>query len=137
MRTDLLVNNFVFKSMKDRKLTIYEPHFRRNYIHIDDVVDGILFSIKNFNKLKSNVYNLGLSSANLTKYMLAQKIKSQIKDLKIKIVKNKKDPDQRDYYVSNKKIEKKGFKAKIKIEDGIKELIKIFSYSKEKIINNY
>ena len=69
--------------------------------------------------------------------MLAKKIKEQLKYLKIKIVKNKKDPDQRDYYVSNKKIEKHGFKAKIKIEDGIKELINIFTYSNEKITNNY
>ena len=137
MRTDLLVNNFVFKSLRDKKLTIYEPHFRRNYIHIDDVVNGILYSIRNFNRLKSNVYNLGLSSANLTKYMLAKKIKKQIKYVKIKFVKNKKDPDQRDYFVSNKKIEKKGFIAKTTIESGIKELIKVFTYSKEEIINNY
>ena len=137
MRTDLLVNNFVFNSMKDKKLVIYEPHFRRNFIHIDDVVDGIVYAIKNFYYLKSNVYNLGLSSANLTKYMLAKKIKKQLKDLKIKIVTNKKDPDQRDYYVSNKKIEKKGFKAKTSIESGIKELIDVFTYSNEKIINNY
>ena len=137
MRTDLLVNNFVFKSIKDKKLTIYEPHFRRNYIHVDDVVDGIIFSLKNFNRLKSNIYNLGLSSANLTKYMLVKKIKKQLKYLKIKIIHNKKDPDQRDYYVSNRKIEKKGFRATISIDNGITELIKIFSYSKEKIINNY
>ena len=137
MRTDLLVNNFVFNALKDKKLTLYEPHFRRNYIHINDVVDAIVFSIKNFSHLKSNVYNLGLSSANLTKYMLAKKIKKRLKSLKIKIVKNKKDPDQRDYFVSNKKIEKKGFKAKTSLDDGIKELIEIFINSKEKIINNY
>ena len=137
MRTDLLVNNFVFKSLHDKKLTLFEPHFRRNYIHVDDVVNGIIFSIKNFKRLKSNIYNLGLSSANLTKYMLAKKIKKQLKKLKIKIVYNKKDPDQRDYFVSNKKIEKKGFKAKMSIDNGINELINIFSYSKEKIINNY
>ncbi len=137
MRTDLLVNNFVYKSVKFKKIKIFEPHFRRNYIHIDDVVDGILYSINNFNKLKSQIYNLGLSSANLTKIMLAKKIKKQIPFLKINIIKNIKDPDQRDYYVTNKKIEKKGFKAKIKIEDGIKELINIFTYSKEKITNNY
>ena len=137
MRTDLLVNNFVFKSVKEKKLTIYEPHFRRNYIHINDVVEAIIYAIKNFNMLKHNVFNLGLSTANLTKYNLALKIKKQLKYLKINIIKNKKDPDQRDYYVSNEKIEKKGFKAKITIDDGIKELIKIFSYSKEKIINNY
>ncbi len=76
MRTDLLVNNFVFKAIKDKRLTLFEPHFRRNYIHIDDVVRAIIYSIENFNFLKSNVYNLGLSSANLTKYMLALKIKT-------------------------------------------------------------
>lgn len=137
MRTDLLVNNFVFKSLNEKKLTLYEPHFRRNYIHVDDVVDGIVYSIKNFIHLRTNVYNLGLSSANLTKYMLAKKIKDKIKLLKIKIVQNKKDPDQRDYYVSNRKIEKRGFKAKVSIEKGIAELIQVFSHSKEKIINNY
>ena len=137
MRTDLLVNNFVFNALKDKKLTIFEPHFRRNYIHVNDVADGIIYSIKNFNRLKSNIYNLGLSSANLTKYMLAKKIKKELKYLKIRIVLNKKDPDQRDYYVSNKKIEKKGFRAKISIEKGIDELINVFSYSEEKIINNY
>ena len=137
MRTDLLVNNFVFKAIKDKKLTLFEPHFRRNYIHIDDVVRAIIYSIKNFNFLKSNVYNLGLSSANLTKYMLALKIKKQVKSLKIEIIEGVKDPDQRDYFVSNKKIEKKGFKAKIKIEQGIKELVKLFSQNKVKIVNNY
>ena len=137
MRTDLLVNNFVYRAVKFKKLKIFEPHFRRNYIHVDDVVDGILYSIKNFKKLKSEIYNLGLSSANLTKIMLAKKIKKQVPNLKISLIKNIKDPDQRDYYVSNKKIEKKGFKAKIEIEDGISELINVFSNSKEKITNNY
>jgi len=137
MRTDLLVNNFVFNSLKDKKLEIFEPHFRRNYIHVDDVVDGIIYSIKHFNKMKSNIYNLGLSSANLTKFMLAKKIQKQLKYLKIKIIKDQKDPDQRDYYVSNKKIERMGFKAKVKIEDGIGELINVFTHSKENIINNY
>ena len=137
MRTDLLVNNFVYNSIKHKKLTIYEPHFRRNFIHINDVVDGIVYAIQNFNSLKSNVYNLGLSTANITKYMLAQKIKKQLKYLKIKTIKNRKDPDQRDYYVSNKKIERKGFKAKTSIENGIRELIDVFTHSNEKIVNNY
>ena len=137
MRTDLLVNNFVFNSIKHKKLTIYEPHFRRNFIHINDVVDGIVYAIQNFNSLKSNVYNLGLSTANITKYMLAKKIKKQLRYLKIKTIKNRKDPDQRDYYVSNKKIERKGFKAKTSIENGIRELIDVFTYSNETIINNY
>ena len=102
-----------------------------------DVVKAIIFTIQNFSKIKNNVYNLGLSSANLSKLMLAKKIKKQIKNLKIKIISNRKDPDKRDYFVSNKKIEKKGFKATISLDKGIKELIKVFSNDKNKIINNY
>ena len=137
MRSDLLVNNFVFNAVKSKKLTIFEPHFRRNFIHVKDVVSAVIFTIKNFSKLRSNVYNLGLSTANITKIMLAKKIKKQYKKLKIKIVNNRADPDKRDYFVSNKKIEKKGFKAKINLEDGIKELLKYFKNNNERIINNY
>ena len=136
MRTDLLVNNFVYKALKSKKLKLYEPHFRRNYIHIIDVVRAFIFAIKNFNKLKSNTYNLGLSSANLTKLMLAKKIKKQFKEVKITIIRNRKDPDQRDYFVSNKKIEKKGFKPIISLEEGIAELLNVLRFE-TKIINNY
>ena len=137
MRSDLLVNNFVYTAIKKKRLTLFEPHFRRNFIHVRDVVNAIIFTMKNFNRLKDNVYNLGLSSANISKIMLARKIQKQYKKLRIKIVTNRKDPDKRDYFVSNKKIEKKGFKAKISLEDGISELIKIFTNDKNKVINNY
>ena len=137
MRSDLLVNNFVETALKKKKLVIFEPNFRRNYIHIRDVVDAFIFAINNFEKMKSNTYNVGLSSANLTKIQLAKKIKKDLKFLKIQILNNRKDPDQRDYFVSNKKIEKAGFMPKIKLEDGIKELIIFFSLNKNKILNNY
>jgi nucleoside-diphosphate-sugar epimerase len=137
MRTDLLVNNFVEKAVKKKKLDLFEAHFRRNYIHISDVVSAFIYAIKNFNKLKGQTYNLGLSSANLTKIALAKKIKKKIMNLKIKIIKNRFDPDKRDYYVSNKKIEKAGFKPSVSIENGIEELIQLFTYSDIKFKNNY
>ncbi len=137
MRSDLLVNNFVQTAVLKKKLDIFEPNFRRNFIHVRDVVKGILFSINNFKKLQSQVYNLGLSSANITKIQLARRIKKQLKNTKIIISKNKSDPDKRDYFVSNKKIERKGFKAKISLDEGIKELIPIFKNNKKKIVNNY
>ena len=137
MRTDLLVNNFVEKAIKTKKIEIYEPNFRRNFIHIKDVVKAFIFAIDNFSKLKNNVYNLGLSSANITKLQLAKKIKKEFKPLKILIKKNKKDPDKRDYFVSNKKIEKKGFSASISLESGIQELIKILQNTNINFKNNY
>ena len=137
MRSDLLVNNFVNTTVKKKKLTLFEPHFRRNFIHVRDVVNAIVFTMKNFNRLKNDVYNLGLSSANISKIMLARKIQKQYKKLKIKIVTNRKDPDKRDYFVSNRKIEKQGFKAKVSLDAGIKELIKIFNYCDINFKNNY
>ena len=137
MRSDLLVNNFVYTAIKKKKLTLFEPHFRRNFIHVRDVVKAIIYTMKNFNRLKDNVYNLGLSSANISKIMLARKIQKQYKKLRIKIVTNRKDPDKRDYFVSNKKIERKGFKANISLDQGIGELITLFEVDNKKIINNY
>ncbi len=137
MRTDLLVNFMVNEAVNKNKLEIFEPNFRRNYINVRDVVNGIIFAINNFKKLRSNVYNLGLSNANITKIQLARKIKGYHKSTKLTIIKNRKDPDKRDYYVSNNKIEKKGFKAKISLDNGIKEMIKIFKISKNQGKNNY
>ncbi len=135
MRTDVLVNNFVLKAVQTKKIDLFEPNFRRNYIHVRDVVRAILFTINNFNKMKGNIYNLGLSSANLTKKQLSLKIKNRIKDLKITIKKGK-DPDKRDYFVSNKKIEKLGFFPIHSIEQGIDEMINVFQL-KTNFNNNY
>ena len=137
MRTDLLVNNFVKRAVKEKKLSIFEPHFRRNFIHIDDIANAFIFAINNFEKLRGEIFNLGLSNANLTKIQLAKKIKKQLPKTKIIINKNKKDPDKRDYFVSNKKIEKKGFKAKVSIDTGINELKNIFNQIDIKFLDNY
>ena len=138
MRTDLLVNFMTLKALKEGEIKVFEPHFRRNFIHVRDVANAILFSIKNFEKIKNNTYNLGLSTANITKLDLLKKIKKYVPNLKI-IINNKfKDPDQRDYFVSNRKIEKAGFKASIDLDTGIKELIKVFNIIKnQKFKNNY
>jgi len=122
MRTDLIVNFFVKESVTKNKITIFEPYFRRNFIHVRDVVNAIIFSIKNFKKINGEVFNLGLSSANITKLQLAKKVKKVNKKTQIKVIRGIKDPDQRDYFVSNKKIEKKGFKAKNSLDEGIREV---------------
>tara|TARA_E500000178_G_scaffold351854_1_gene413909 strand:+ start:2751 stop:3695 length:945 start_codon:yes stop_codon:yes gene_type:complete len=138
MRTDLLVNFLVNMAVRNKKISLFEPHFRRNYIHVLDVANAFIFSISNFNKMRGNIFNVGLSNANLTKIQLAQLIKKNIKGTKITNLKNKKDPDKRDYFVSNKKIERVGFKPNISIEEGIIELKNIFeTFNFEKNKNNY
>ena len=137
MRSDLLVNFFVNESLRKKRIEIFEPHFRRNFIHVRDVVNGIVFAINNFKRLNKNTFNLGLSNANITKIQLAKKIKNHLKKTKIKIIHGKNDPDKRDYFVSNKKIEKEGFEAKISLDQGILELVSVLNKKKQKIVNNY
>ena len=137
MRSDVIVNNFVFNALKDKELKLFEPHFRRNFIHVRDVVDCIIYTINNFKKMQNNIYNAGLNSANITKIQLAHLIKKQIKGLKLSTIKGVKDPDQRNYFVSNEKLMKKGFAAKRSLDEGIKELIKGFNVKGLKIKNNY
>ena len=124
MRMDLLVNDFVYRAVKDRSLVLFEEHFRRNYIHVRDVVKAFLFAIENFDKMKGEPFNVGLSSANLTKRQLADKIKEYIPELYIHSAEIGEDPDKRDYIVSNDKIETLGWTPDHTLDDGIKELIK-------------
>lgn len=130
-RIDLLVNDFVYKAYNDRCLVLFQENFKRNFIHLEDVANAFIFAVKKFNILKRNIFNLGLSNANLTKKDLALKIKKYVKDLTIISSEIGNDPDKRNYIVDNSKFEKKGFIAKKTLEDGIKELIKYYSYQKK------
>jgi nucleoside-diphosphate-sugar epimerase len=123
MRTDLLVNDFVYKSMTDGYLVLFESHFIRNYIHIRDIANTFLFMIHNYEKCNNNAYNVGLTTANCTKLELAQKIQKFIPDLVIVENNFKQDFDQRNYMVSNSKLESLGWLPNFTLEDGINELI--------------
>ena len=123
MRLDLLVNNFCHIALSKGKIDIFEGHFRRNFVHVLDVARAFIFCMENFEKLKNNVFNFGLDDANLTKLDLAKKIKKYVPNFEITENEFEKDPDQRDYIVSNKKILSTGFKFKVGLDEGIKELI--------------
>jgi len=124
MRLDLLVNDFVHRAMRDKSIVIFEPHFKRNYIHIRDVARAFLHCMANFNTMKNQAYNLGLSDANLSKAELCERIKKYIPHLVYLESAIGEDPDKRDYIVSNAKIEATGFKPKYSLDQGIQELIK-------------
>ncbi|MFH1440814.1 MAG: NAD(P)-dependent oxidoreductase [Candidatus Omnitrophota bacterium] len=124
MRIDLLVNDFVYRAVKDRFVIIFEGHFKRNYIHVRDVARAFIHAINNFDVMKNGAFNVGLSDANLSKLELCVKIKEQTADFTYLEAPIGEDPDKRDYIVSNEKIEKTGFKPAYSLEFGIKELIK-------------
>lgn len=124
MRTDLLVNDFVFKAVNDGYVVIYEKDFKRNYVHIKDVARCFEHCIKNFDSMKNNAYNVGLDDANLSKAELAEKIKTFVPKFEIVYMEVGEDPDKRNYIVSNAKILSAGFVCKYSLDDGIKELLK-------------
>jgi nucleoside-diphosphate-sugar epimerase len=120
---DLLVQDFVYKAVTDGYLVLFESHYIRNYIHVRDIANTFLFMIENYEKCNNNAFNVGLSSANCTKLELANKIKQFVPDLVIVENNFKQDFDQRNYMVSNAKLESKGWKPEFDLEDGIQELI--------------
>jgi len=124
MRLDLLVNDFTYRAVYDRFIVLFEAHFKRNYIHVRDIANAFILGLKNFEKMKNEPYNVGLSNANLSKLELCEEIKKHVKEFYFVESKIGEDPDKRDYIVSNEKIEKAGFKPAFSLSDGIAELVK-------------
>lgn len=126
MRLDLLVNDFTYRACQDRVIVLFEEHFRRNYIHVYDVAQAFLFGLKNFDKMRGEAYNVGLSSANLTKRQLCEAIKKHVPELYIHGAAVGEDPDKRDYIVSNEKLESLGWAPQKSLDDGIREIIQAY-----------
>ena len=124
MRIDLLVNDFTYRAVTDRFVVLFESSFKRNYLHVRDVAGVFLHGIENFDKMKGQIYNVGLSDANVSKKELCERIQAQIPDFVFVDAPIGKDPDQRNYIVSNAKIEATGFAPKFSLDVGIRELAK-------------
>jgi len=136
MRLDLLVNDFTYRAVTDRSIVLFESHFKRNYIHIRDVASVFIHSINNFDGMKNEPYNVGLSRANLSKKELCLQIKKHIPGFTIIESNVGEDPDKRNYIVSNEKIERTGFTPRYSLDDGIEELIKGYSIIKKNAFGN-
>jgi len=124
MRTDLLVNDFAFRAFCDGTLTVFEGHFKRNFIHIRDVAAAFVHALDNYSVMQGQCYNVGLSDANLSKLELCARIQHHIPSFIYQESPVGTDPDMRDYIVSNAKIEATGFKAQWSLDRGIAELIR-------------
>ncbi len=136
MRLDLLVNDFIFRALQDRFIVLFEEHFKRNYIHVKDVALAFLFALKNFDTMKGEAFNLGLTAANLSKRELCEKIKKLIPDFYIHSADIGTDPDKRDYIVSNAKIENLGWRPTKNLDDGIQEMISAYPILKINHLKN-
>lgn len=136
MRIDLLVNDFTYRAVTDRFLVLFEAHFKRNFIHARDVAKAFIHCLDNFDKMKNEPYNVGLSGANLSKLELCEEIKKQVQDFYFTESEVGEDPDKRDYIVSNEKIEKTGFKPDFSIQAGIAELVKGYQAIRKREFSN-
>ena len=136
MRIDLLVNDFTYRAVHDRFIILFESHFKRNYVHVRDVSRAFQHGIKNFASMKGQIYNVGLSDANISKKELCQYIHKQVHDFVFLEAPVGNDPDQRNYIVSSAKIEAAGFKTSVSLDQGISELIKGFTMLKNSRYGN-
>ena len=124
MRLDLLVNDFTYRAVTDRVIVLFEPHFKRNYLHVRDAARVFIHTLDNFEQMKGRPYNVGLSDANLSKWELCEQIKQRVLDFTVIVSEVGQDPDKRNYIVSNERIEATGYKPLYSLGDGIDELIK-------------
>ena len=123
MRSDLLVNWLVLQAVLGRPVDLYESHFTRNYVYVRDVAYAFCYCISHFEDMKGEAYNYGLTSCNLSKRELCEVIKDVVPGFVYREVSGIKDQDQRNYIVSNEKIESKGLRAEISLRQGIEELV--------------
>lgn len=136
MRLDLLVNDFVYRALNDRAVVLFESHFKRNYIHIRDVARAFLHVIDNFETMRGEAYNVGLSDANISKWELCEKIREHLPNFVFLEAPIGEDPDKRDYIVSNDKIEATGFMPAFSLDDGIRELLKGYRMIRNSVHGN-
>ena len=135
-RLDLLINDFVHRACTDKFIVLFEPNYKRIFVHVTDVARAFIHAIRNFEQLRSNVFNVGLRSANVSKLELCDIIKKHIPDFIVKIDNFSADPDQRNYIVSTEKFEKTGYLPKMGLDEGIQELIKGYKYLKNNKFTN-
>ena len=136
MRTNLLVNNFVLKALRERVIVLYECEFMRNYVHIHDVCRAFRYVLNNWSRCKNETYNVGNDAINMNKLQLAQKI-SEHMPLEIMKAEFTSDPDTRDYIVSSQKFHDKGFSCAYDLDHGITQLKKAYTIIESPWFANY
>jgi nucleoside-diphosphate-sugar epimerase len=126
MRMDLMVNDFVYKAVKEKVIVLFDSFAKRTFIHVEDAADCYIFAMSNFDRMRGRIFNAGGNSLNFSKEEIAEKIRKKV-DFSI-INSDVKDKDLRHFIVNFDKIENLGFKPTRTVEDGIEELTRIYSF---------
>jgi nucleoside-diphosphate-sugar epimerase len=136
MRLDLLVNDFVYRAVYDRAVVLFEAHFKRNYIHVQDVAAAFQFALDHYDAMKGKAFNVGLSEANLSKRELCERIREHLPGFVFFESGIGEDPDKRDYVVSNARIEAAGWRPAFTLDEGIRELIQAYRIVRQRTYTN-
>lgn len=136
MRVDLLVNDFTYRAVYDRFVVLFESAFKRNYIHVRDVSRVFQHGLANFERMKGQIFNVGLSDANVSKKELCEIIQKHVPEFTFLEAPVGKDPDQRNYIVSNAKVERAGFKPAFSVDAGVGELVKGYRMIRNSLYGN-
>jgi nucleoside-diphosphate-sugar epimerase len=123
LRLDLLINDFTYRAVTQQYLVVYEKHFMRTFIHVHDMARAFAFAIKNANKMRGHVFNVGSDRMNFSKQQVCELIEKQVKCY-VHYADVGEDVDKRNYVVSYRKIGELGYDTTVTVEQGIGELVR-------------
>jgi len=125
MRNDNLIHDFVGRAVAGETLSIYESHFVRQFVHVEDMVGAVVHTIQNWDRMQGNIYNVGNPEIEITKRQLVETI-AELYDFEFKFENSGTDAEKRNYPVSFQKLMKTGFKPKMALRPAVEELIRYY-----------
>lgn len=124
-RFDLIVNQFVLDAFTKRRLLIYQRGYSRSFVHVRDVVRGIMLGLEApLEKVNRQVYNLGAENGNYTKDQIVNFVLKRIPETEVDYKDLTFGGDMRDISVSFAKVRRElGYETTLDLDDGVRELI--------------
>lgn len=126
MRNELLVNDFVYKAISEKMIILFAGQSKRTFVHIRDAVAAYAFVLNHITAMSGQVFNVGGPLLNFSKLEIADAIKMHIPcDV---IDSSMPSEDKRDFTVSFEKIYNLGYSTTHSLDEGIRELIKLYRF---------
>jgi len=124
-RFDLIVNQFVLEAFTKRQLIIYQRGYSRSFVHIRDVVRGIIIGLEaEQNKIRGQVFNLGSDTGNYSKNDIVGFVLKRMPETIVEYKNLTFGGDMRDVTVSFEKIRNVlGFETTLNVDDGVREVL--------------
>jgi nucleoside-diphosphate-sugar epimerase len=124
-RFDLIVNQFVLEAFTKRELLIYQRGYSRSFVHVRDIVGGILLGLKApEDAVRGEIFNLGEESGNYRKDQIVEIILKRLPEITVRYKDLTFGGDMRDISVSFEKVRRVlGFKTQFTVDDGVREVL--------------